>query len=110
MVSLAVGSGCGSQPKGQREVSSACHEAESMGAVSFFLAQLLTEGSFPVLRHPLVCPTIQFNSDTMYLELSRDPTGQPPLQIPITSPRGYLSILFFYFCLYWVFTAVRAFL
>ena len=82
-----------------------------MGEVSFFLAQLLTEGSFPVLRHPLACPTIQFNSDTMYLELAETPQDSPHFRCQSQVPGAtYLSYFFIYFCLCWVFTAVRAFL
>ena len=39
------------------------------------------------------CPTIQFNSDTVYLELASDltsglsPTRLPPLQTPVIIPR-----------------------
>lgn len=58
-------------------------------------------GGFPLTKQssnfggaPTGCPTIQFNSDILHLELALDPTGKgfspaelppPPLQTPITS-------------------------
>jgi len=65
------------------------------------------EGEFPphyqaILWTPAGCPTIQLNSDTLYLEIASDPTGLGvqsykapssfffPLQMPVTSPGSHL--------------------
>lgn len=109
-------SGCGIRAwlPGERALGSVpCmpQSRESMGVVSIFLAQLLTEGSFPVLHHPLACPIIQFNSATIYLELAETPQDSPHFRCQSQVPGAtYLFYFLIYFCLCCVFTAVRAFL